>query len=460
MPARRRLVLLVCALALAALAPALARAETVVPVAGLASYANGVTAGADGNVYVVEPGVQKVAVFTPGGQLVRQVDLPGTLSSATSAARGPDGRVWVSISDTGPARGFARIDAAGGVTSVATPYACGPVGLTASTPGRMIFTAPDPTGVCLASHGFGGINADDAHPDPDPVDPLNAFDLVYSQGKSFVPDFDNDTLSRWGMQGGTGYFGTKEATFSLPAGGAPDGVEIGPGGDVFVTLYATGQVARVPAGAPSGTLPTIAASGLDTPFGMAAGSDGALYVASQDARVVRIGPDGGTRSIALPAGFHAWQVAALGNDIWVTDRTAPGLVRIRDAGRAEPAPVAPVPPATPAPPVTPAPVAPKKPKAADVVSLASPKKCLSRRRLTLTLRKRASGAKVSSIKVVVGKAKAKTYTAKKLKVPVTLTGLPKGSFKVRLTIRLTDGTTLTDTRTYKTCAPKKATKRK
>jgi hypothetical protein len=189
---------------------------------------------------------------------------------------------------------------------------------------------------------------------------------------------------------------------------------------------------------------------------MARGTDGALYVASQDARVLRIGPDGGQRFIALPAGFHAWQVAALGDDIWVTDRAAPGLVRIRNAGRAEPTP--PAAPAPPAPVVTPPVVAPKKPEAADVVSLASPKRCLSRRRLTLTVRKRTTGAKVASIRVTVGKAKPKTYTAKKLKVPVRLTGLPKGSFTVRLTIRLTDGTTLTDSRTYRTCAPKKAAK--
>jgi sugar lactone lactonase YvrE len=462
MPAPRRLVPLVCALALGALAPAAARAESVETVPGLASYANGVTTGADGNVYVVEPGVQKVAVFTPDGPLVRQVDLAGTMDSAASAAPGPDGHVWVSISGAGADRGFALIAPSGAVTrrSTAMVYDCGPVGLAAGTPGRMIFTAP--TGACGGTHGLSGINADPANPDPDPVEVVNAFDLAFYQGKSYVPDFDDDQLTRWGMQSPSGYFGTKEAVIDLPAGGGPDGVEIGPGGNVFVTLFNSGQVARVPAAAPGGTIPTIVASGLVNPFGMATGSDGALYVASQDARVLRIAPDGTQRFIALPAGFHAWQVAARGNDIWVTDNTAPTLVRIRNAGRAEPAPpAAPTPPATPAPVPTPiAAPAPKKPKVADVVSLAATTKCLSRRQLTLTVRKRTTGAKVSSIKVTIGKGKAKTYTAKKLKVPVKLTGLPKGAFKVRLTIRLTDNTTLTQTRTYKTCAPKKATRRK
>jgi virginiamycin B lyase len=459
-PGRHRLAQLVAVLAvITGPGAAAASAESVQSVPGLASYANGVTAGPDGNLYVVEPGVEKVAVFTPGGQLVRQVALPGTTGSAASAAPGPDGQVWVSISGTSPARGFARIDAAGGVTSLTTPYTCGPVGLAAGTPGRMVFTAPDPTGVCAASHGFGGINADGS--DPDPVDAINAYDLAYAQGKTWVPDFDADTITRWGMQSPSGYFGTKEAVFSLPAGGAPDGVEIGPGGDVFVTLYNSGQVARVSAAAAGATPPRVVASGLVNPFGMARGSDGALYVASQDARVVRIGPDGDVRSIALPVGFHPWQVAALGDDIWVTDNTAPTLVRIRNAGRDEPAP-----PATPAP-TPPAPVptpiaapAPKKPKVADVVSLAATTKCLSRRRLTLTVRKRKTGAKVTSIRVTVGKAKPKTYTARKLEVPVRLTGLPKGTFKVRLTIRLADRTTLTQTRTYRTCAPKHAAKRK
>ena len=118
-------------------------------------------------------------------------------------------------------------------------------------------------------------------------------------------------------------------------------------------------------------------------------------------------------------------------------------------------PAQPTPPAAPTPPAKPA--TPKKPTVDDVVALASTKRCLATRRLTLTVRRkpRVGTAKVASVKVAVGKRKAKTYTAKKLKAPVALTGLPKGRFQVKLTIRLSDGTTLTQTRAYKTCATKK-----
>ncbi|MES1193754.1 MAG: hypothetical protein ABUM26_05470, partial [Solirubrobacterales bacterium] len=113
----------------------------------------------------------------------------------------------------------------------------------------------------------------------------------------------------------------------------------------------------------------------------------------------------------------------------------------------------PAPPAPPAP--TPTPAAPKPLAAPKVFSLADAKRCASRRSLTLTLRKRTSGPKVSSVKVTIGNGKAKTYKGAKLKVPVQLTGLPKGSFKVKVAVAMSDGTTVKLTRTDKTCATKK-----
>jgi hypothetical protein len=130
---------------------------------------------------------------------------------------------------------------------------------------------------------------------------------------------------------------------------------------------------------------------------------------------------------------------------------------------AEPVPAAPTPtppapaPSTPAPtPAIPTTAPAQKPVVTDLLSLASTTKCVSRRRLTITVRKpKAGAAKVTSIKVTVGKGKAKSYSGKKLKVPVTLTGLPKGTFKVRLAVKLSNGATVTQTRTYRTCATKK-----
>jgi sugar lactone lactonase YvrE len=456
MPRFRRLTLAILVLALV---PAAARAEVVESPIPLASATGGVAAGADGNVFVVETFNQSVAVLSPTGQLIRRVDLPGPAGTATTAALGPDGSVWVAISSRDASSGFQRVDTSGRLPSRAGGQMCGPVGMAPFNGTRMLFTSPDPQDACGTSYGVGGVTGDGT--ELDVVDTTyDAYDLAVVGGKAYVPDFDGNVVRRYSLAG-NGAWGAVEATFPIPVASGAEGIEAGPGGQLFITMYNSGQVVHVDPAADNGTNASIVASGLVNPSGMATGADGALYVASRDARLLRIAPDGTQRSIALPANFAAWQVAKAGNDIWVTDADNARAIRIRNAGLPEPTPPAgPTPtPTTPTPTLAPALPAPKpaaKPKVADVVSLASPRRCLSKRRLTLSLRKpKADAAKVSLIKVTIGKGKAKTYTAKKLKVPVTLAGLPKGAFKVKLSIKLTDGTTLTETRTYKTCATKK-----
>jgi len=444
---------LACALALV---PTAARAEVVEAPVPLASGGNGITAGADGNVYVVETFNQSVAVLSPAGQLIRRVSLPGAAGTATSAALGPDGRVWVAITSHDANKGFQKIDASGGVVAQGTSQTCGPAGMAVYNNVRMVFTSPDPQDACGASHGVGGVNGDGTLPEGVGT-AYDAYDLVVVGGKAYVPDYDGNAVRRYSLAANGYWPAMPEATYPIPFASGADGIEVGPGGQLYITMNGSGQVERLDPIAPDGTSPQIVASNLKDPFGMAVGADGALYVASQDARVLRIAPDGTQRFIALPAGFAAFQVAKVGNDIWVTDNANARAIRIRNAGLPEPTPpVVPPPAVIPPAVIPPLPLKPAaKPKVADVVSLASPKKCLSKRRLTLTVRKPKTGAaKVSSVKVTIGTRKAKTYTAKKLKVPVTLAGLPKGTFKVKLSIKLSDGTTLTETRTYKTCATK------
>jgi hypothetical protein len=449
---------LAAACALALVPAAAARAEVVEPPVALASAGHGITAGADGNVYVVETFNQSVAVLSPAGQLIRRVSLAGAAGTATSAALGPDGRVWVAISTMGAGKGFQKIDTGGGVTPQATSQACGPVGMAKFDNTRMLFTAPDPSDACGASHGLGGVNGDGSQLEAFAANNEDAYDLAFALGKAFAPDYEGNVVRRYSLTG-NGAWGAAEATFPIPVASGAEGIELGPDNKLYVTMFNSGNVVRVDPFASNGANAQLVASGLTSPFGMATGADGALYVASQDARILRIAPDGTQRFIALPAGFAALQVAKVGNDIWATDTSNARAIRIRNAGLPEPqppvaAPPAPAPPVTtPPPPVTPKPAA--KPKVADVVSLATAKRCLSKRRLTLTVRKpKAGAAKVRSIKVTIGTGKAKTYTAKRLKVPLTLAGLPKGTFKVRLSVKLSDGTTLTETRTYRTCAPK------
>ena len=87
-----------------------------------------------------------------------------------------------------------------------------------------------------------------------------------------------------------------------------------------------------------------------------------------------------------------------------------------------------------------------------VISLPkAPKKCWRRRSLTATV----SEVGVAKTVVKVSGRKAKTYKGGSANGNIKITGLPKGSYKVRVTVTLEDGRTQTLTRSYRTCAAKR-----
>jgi hypothetical protein len=117
-----------------------------------------------------------------------------------------------------------------------------------------------------------------------------------------------------------------------------------------------------------------------------------------------------------------------------------------------PAP-APAPPAAAPTPVPPAPPAAlPKLKAGNVVSLPAARRCVSRRAFRIRVRT-PKGARIATVRVKVGKRKAKTYKGSRTRVD--LRGLPKGRFTVRVTVTLKDGRRATTTRRYRTCAPRR-----
>jgi hypothetical protein len=62
---------------------------------------------------------------------------------------------------------------------------------------------------------------------------------------------------------------------------------------------------------------------------------------------------------------------------------------------------------------------------------------------------------VSAVVKVAGK-RVKTIARKRISAPVNLTGLPKGTFRVSIVAKTSDGRTVTGTRTYHTCAPRRS----
>ncbi|MEO6712635.1 MAG: choice-of-anchor L domain-containing protein [Mycobacteriales bacterium] len=103
------------------------------------------------------------------------------------------------------------------------------------------------------------------------------------------------------------------------------------------------------------------------------------------------------------------------------------------------------------------------PAASDVIKLPSNKKCASRRKFRIRIRQ-PGGVQIQTALVFLNGKKLRMLTRKvfqrKRKVAgVNLRGLPKGTFKVRIVVLTTEGTTLRGTRTYRTCAKKRKSQR-
>ncbi|HEV2814588.1 MAG TPA: hypothetical protein VGW10_15140 [Solirubrobacteraceae bacterium] len=122
-------------------------------------------------------------------------------------------------------------------------------------------------------------------------------------------------------------------------------------------------------------------------------------------------------------------------------------------------PLAPEPPPPPAPlppppPPPPPPVVQPAPAVATLLSLPSSRRCVSRRKFTVRVRRAIRGT-VRRVQIFINGRRAKTVTGSRIGLPIDLRGLPKGRIRVRLRVELTDGRVATDTRTYRTCATKK-----
>ena len=94
------------------------------------------------------------------------------------------------------------------------------------------------------------------------------------------------------------------------------------------------------------------------------------------------------------------------------------------------------------------------PTAKDVIKLPSSKKCVSRRVFRIRLKK-PRGLKIESAVVFVNGKRAKVVKGKRVRSTVDLRGLPKGRFKVKITVLLSNGKFLSGTRKYRTCTKKR-----
>ncbi|HEY6760614.1 MAG TPA: hypothetical protein VI318_14045 [Baekduia sp.] len=306
-------------------------------------------------------------------------------------------------------------------------------------------------------------------------------------GKVYVTLYDSGQVARFDPNAADG----TAATIVLSGLQHPGGISKGPWGNVWVSSHDDGRLVEI---SPPGAYPAVTLPAGFHPAQLAANGNDLWVVDDEAPRVARLVDDPPTVSITaasakqvtvdVQTGGSATQVTIMASHGWgagdagqvsipagVSRLTIPvpfdvplgagdwsvNATASNARGHVTTAPVSvhvDAPPAVPTP--APKPAAPKKPKLADLVSYAATKRCVATRTLKLSLHKRKAGqVTVTSLRVTVGKAKAKAYTSKQLKKALTLKGLPKkGSVKVKVVATLSDHTTISQTLTYKVCAPK------
>jgi hypothetical protein len=198
-------------------------------------------------------------------------------------------------------------------------------------------------------------------------------------------------------------------------------------------------------------------------------------VGTDDARFSNQGPPGnpdfyadtsavaynprGQQFLAVWRGTRSFNVGTADSEDEIFARPASTPIIIRDP---TPSPSAtPSPTATPTPTPTPAvpkPATPAKPRARDVIRFPSTRRCVSRRAFRIRLR-RPNGLRLVSARVVLNGKRLRVVKGRRLTSAIVLRGLPKGRFKVKITVTTSTGQRLTGTRKYHTCTKKRRSKR-
>lgn len=312
------------------LAPATGHAFLVQERGALESAANGIVLGPDGNLWVTEQSSGSVVRLAPDGTVVSRHAVG---ADPTTIAVGPGNRVWVAVTGAKQLVYFDATAPAPAPVVVATGSTCGPVGLAAGGDGRMYFTLPS-DGACNGGASELGTVAGDG---TGPVTRAaagggRAYDLEASGGKLYVPDFDGDVIRR--VSQGTGF--SVETSVGIPtSGGAPNGIAADAAGNLWVTEFSSGKVARFAPSQSGGAAVEFTPAGgtLTNPFGIVASADGHIYVAGRgSANVVRLDGDGtGFAYYGIPGSGPFTIVDGPDGDLYLTDQDKPRILRFVNA---------------------------------------------------------------------------------------------------------------------------------
>lgn len=303
---------LLAALALVALTPAGAQAFALQEVSGLNSPANGIALGPDGNIWAAEEAAESVVRVSPSGSIVGRIPVG---AEPFAVATGPGGRVWVTLPE---GHGLVWFDATSPTPTahfVSTgPAKCSPGAIADGGNGSMYFTMPF-DGACTSE--IGHVNADGTGFGSTATVAGNTYDILIRGGKLYSPDFDADKIRRLSLPGLS-----QEAEISTPAGAGAQSVAADGTGNIWVTLFNTGQLAYFPASASSGSATVLTPSGgsLVEPFGIVEGPDGKMYVPGVNSQLLAATALPSFAFTPMPAGSEPWDVAnGPSGDLWITD---------------------------------------------------------------------------------------------------------------------------------------------
>ncbi|MBI5103986.1 MAG: hypothetical protein HZB46_03165, partial [Solirubrobacterales bacterium] len=89
--------------------------------------------------------------------------------------------------------------------------------------------------------------------------------------------------------------------------------------------------------------------------------------------------------------------------------------------------------------------------ARGAATLPAARSCSSRRAFRIRLRRAPKGDRIRSAVVTVNGKRVRTLRGRRVTARVDLRGLPKGTFRVAITVRTKKGRVLRSARTYRTC---------
>ena len=314
------------------IAPAAATAAVTEHPLPAGSRPLGIAQAPDGSVWALEDGDATIARVAPDGAVTR---FPATgFSDLVDATVDLTGALWFTGGESDLLGRAATGATLGPISTWVFGSGCDPSGVATATDGSVWFTKP---GCDVVGRIAAGSPANSGHDD---------FHVPWGTGPRGVAPGPDGAI--WFTAYGSGRIGriARDGTLSWPVPGGldrPYDIVTGPDGNLWVTESGgAGAILRVtPAGIVTRFSQGLAAGA--NPQGIAASTDGSLYVAAYAAdAIARVGTDGTIVQIPLRAGAGPRGVApAADGSVWFTAHDGGWVGHLTsDAPPARPVPVA------------------------------------------------------------------------------------------------------------------------